>query len=331
MYTGELATRILAFVDNIDPTTASNRARRRRVVADIQEKYDEVWNHRGWRWSVGSASIVVPQGSRIGVLPSDFGIIPKYGGLYIDGQRMHDLSDATMNDIHQGVITASDVGFTLSGFSDADQAGTLLLDTPGPLTATIFYKKRPPLLADRPWTGYPSLAVGAAGVVTTGTHRLKATYITSDGFEHEAGDAISLAVTAQQITATLPDPGPVGEHNVVSVNLYMTIAAGVTNYYKVYNSVNLDVGSLVYSVNVSDANLVLLPLLVNQSTLSRIPPKYHYTVLLPGVRAMRKQSQGDTRDFEKEYRMGLAEMVREERPFQSEVQQLPRWSQYKQW
>lgn len=326
MKTGELAVRIAAFTDNVDAESASTRQRLRRIVQDIQEKYDEVWNHRGWRFSMGTASIVVAGGTRIGLLPSDFATLPRFGGVFVDGQRLRNIADATMRDINQGLLPLSNIGYILGGHSVADGRATIEFDVQGPLTATMYYKRKAPLLAPKPYA--PSVAAGGAGNVN-GSVKYLVVYTTSDGLSHEAGTPVTFVAVNTQTTVTLPDPGPIGEHNVVSMNLYRTTAGG-SAYFKV-NATPLIVGTdTVFLDNNVDGTLVLLPPLVEYNHLAQIPENYHTTVLLPGVRAMRKQSQGDTRDFERAYTRGLAEMVREERPFQSEVQQMPRWTPYPQ-
>lgn len=72
-----------------------------------------------------------------------------------------------------------------------------------------------------------------------------------------------------------------------------------------------------------DADDVTVMDVTTYSGTERIPSQYHNTVLIPGIRARLKKSKGDSRDFQSEYKRGLAYMIARERPRRSSVQRLP--------
>lgn len=61
----------------------------------------------------------------------------------------------------------------------------------------------------------------------------------------------------------------------------------------------------------------------NASKLQFIPVAYHNTVLLPGVVARTKQTEGDMRNWEDRFQRGLSKMVQDERPFKTAVRRMP--------
>lgn len=59
------------------------------------------------------------------------------------------------------------------------------------------------------------------------------------------------------------------------------------------------------------------------SKLQFIPVAYHNTVVMPGVVARIKQTEGDQRNWEERFQRGLSKMVQDERPFKSAVRRVP--------
>lgn len=323
MYEGEWITRGLAFGDNVDPTDADYRPRRRRFLEWCQNTWNDVWNLNDWRWKRTLGTLTFASGSYEAALPDDFGNLPEQGGIFFGGKRIGTVNDQIIQDVQQGGGGGqSPLIVSLAGWSTTLRKPVVQLNVQGPQSLPIYYNKKAPQLADRPWSGLPTVAQGVAGA-RTGTYQVLQTYTTQDGYEHEPSDIATITVAAKKLVITPADPGPLGEHKVKYINLYATVAGGST-FYRLTQILVTSSAVAAYTDDTADGALVLLTPFVETSPMLMVPEDYHHTVLLPGVMAKAKRSKGDTRDWAAEYKGGLAQMQINERPRRETAQRIPR-------
>lgn len=326
MTPGELVTRVLAYTDNVASTDADYRPRRRRILAWLQEIFDEVWQESDWAWKRSNATITVAADEYEATLPVDFGNIPSSGGLFEGESRYEDVSQYWTTGGRQGSILPPTYTYSLYNYSTTSQLPTIQFPSVGPRTLTLYYNRKPPQLADK--LHAPTAANGVAGNVN-GAVRYLVVPITEDGYAQEPSDSLSHTAVSHQVTVTFPDPGPAGQHNVYKFDTYRTIAGGTTTYYKMNGVLDYLFGiDTTFIDNNSDASVLAQPLvfttLTASNVLNQIPSQYHHTVLLPGVISRTRRSKGDTRNWEKDYREGLAKMIAQERQRKSTLQRMPR-------
>lgn len=323
MYEGELITRMMSFGDNVKSTDADYRPRRRRHLQWAQDGYDQVWNAFDWGWKLKRGSLVFPTGSKEAPLPADYGAEPEGGGLFDGPKRLVNMQSQVVQDIQEGAISPgqSSITYAIYGWSDTLQRPVVQLNIAGPLTLVFIYNRKPPYLADKPWDGLPTAAVGAAGALT-GTYQYIQVYETADGYLHEPSDVASVVLAAQRATVTYADPGPVGEHKVKWIRIYRTEAGGADlKLLTRLTYTQAKAAGFVLSDNALDGTLG--EAYVEQSPLVQIPDQYHHTVLLASCMSKAKRSKGDTRDWAKDYQTGLADMIINERPRRSTIQRVP--------
>ena len=135
----------------------------------------------------------------------------------------------------------------------------------------------------------------------------------SDGFRLEEQPWIK--VLAAQWAGGLPTTFTILEQDVTSGG----VGDGIPNI-QFGGTVGVDTS---YDITYLKTSPTLLDTTDLTSRLQFIPVAYHQTVLLPGVVARLKQSEGDSRDWEARYEIGLARMCVSERPRKTTVQQLP--------
>lgn len=323
MYEGEWITRGMSFGDNVDPTDADYRHRRRRFLEWCQNTWNDVWNLNDWRWKRTLGSLVFPAQSYEAPLPDDFGNIPEQGGIFFGTQRIGSVNDQIVQDVQQGGGGGqSPLIVSLAGWSPTLRKTVVQLNVQGPFTLPIYYNKKAPQLADRPWSGLPTVAAGAAGA-RTGTYQVLQTYTTQDGYEHEPSDIATITVAAKKLVVTPADPGPFGEHKVKYINLYATEAGG-SAFYRFVQIAVTSAAVAAYTDDTADGALVLLTPFVETSPMLTVPEDYHHSVLLPGTMAKTKRSKGDTRDWAAEFEAGKARMQINERPRRDTPQRIPR-------
>ncbi len=323
MTPGELATRVLAYTDNVSSTDADYRPRRRRIIAWAQEVVDEVWQAADFPWKRARTTIVVGTGEYEALLPLDFGNIPAEGGVFDGAYRYEDVSQGFTSASREGALLPPTYSYSLYNYSTTSQRPTIQFPSVGPRTVVMYYNRKPPQLADRP---HAPTAVDSAPGNVNGVVRYVITYVTEDGYEHEPGEVLAYTATNDTVTVTLPDPGPAGEHNVKYFKAYRTVAASTGPYQRVY-PITLTFGiDTTFVDNNSDGTLMAngLGALVEYNVLDQIPSQYHHTVILPGVIARTRRSKGDTRNWEADYRDGLKRMIAQERQRKSTIQQVPR-------
>jgi hypothetical protein len=325
MNTGELITRVLNLTENIDAQDADYKPRRRRVLGWVQDIYDEVWEASEWAWKRSRTTISVSAGEYSANLPADFGNIPAEGGVFEGTYRYEDVSQYFTAGSRESSLVPPTYSYSLYNYSNTSNLPTIQFPSVGPRSVIMYDNQKPALLADSPWTGYPTVIDSGAGSLS-GTFLFRATYTTRDGIEHDVRDtrASSLTISSRQYTVTGPDPGPIGEHHVTAVNIYRTTNGTSTPYYRLISFPVDYIGIYVLTDNTSDAALVLLPVLATHNALERIPAQYHHTVLLPGVVSKARRSKGDTRDWAGDFRKGLSRMISQERQRKSTIQRTPR-------
>jgi hypothetical protein len=328
MYEGELITRVMAFGDNVDPTDADYRPRRRRVLQWAQDGWDQAWNAYNFSWKLVrplTPNLIVPVGSYEAPLPDDFGNMPPSGGIFDAPKRLIDVDPQVIADIQQGELSlnGASIAWAIHGWSPTLLKRVVQFNAKGPMNLYMYYNRKPPQLADRPWAGLPTVAAGTAGS-RNGTYQFLVTYTTIDGYEHEPSDIYTIALASKQAVVTLPDPGPLGTHKVKYVNLYGTVAGGALFYRFAQILASTIPAAPTLTNDTSDAALVALPPFVEQSPLMQFPEDYHHTVLLSSVMSKAKRSKGDTRDWKQEFTEGITQMIINERPRQSTMQRIPR-------
>lgn len=317
MYTGELIDRVIKHTENLSTDDADYVAKRVKVLEWAQTCFQEVWNHKPWKFKQQSGTVAIGAGVNYGTVPSDFGNVSELGGAYYGADtELIEVQTQVIDRIKElGQLTDGPTMFSIVGYdTTANQRSLLKVDANGAFNVTLLYEMACPLLADRPTA--PTLAEGAAGS-PNGTYLYKVTYVTKDGYESEPGTvSASITVASKRITVTVPTSGA---YNVASRKIYRTVASG--SVFKLLTTISDD-STTSYSDNTADGSLGAD--LVEVSTLLYVPSTYHFTVLLPGVISKARRVKGDTRDWLGDFNSGLAYMVNREIQRRSAVKRLPK-------
>jgi hypothetical protein len=318
VYTGELIDRTLAHTENLDPSDADYVSRRVKHLEWAQDRYEEVWNLKPWKWKQKVTILSPLAGDNQIIVPDDFGNVSEIGGVYhstttelqeVQAQRIDRLK-------YLNRLAFRPTQFCVVGYdSGANQRSYVKFDAPGPFDVTMLYEMQCPLLSDRPTA--PTLDAAGGGPLPAATYKYRVTYTTADGYESEPGDIASITTTGTTtITLVLPTSGA---HNVAGRTIYRT--AGDGGIFKFLATIGDDT-TTAYTDTTLDASLqaAIIPL----CTLLYIPRTYHFTVMLPGVIAKCRKVKGDTRDWEAEFQKGLAFMVNREIQRRSAVKRMPK-------
>lgn len=314
MFTGELIDRVIANTENLASTDADYAFRRVKVLEWAQDRFDETWNLKPWKWKQKSGTVTVPVSLNYGTVPVDFGNVSELGGVYVSEIEQREVQPQEIDRLQQlGDFGSSPTQFAVIGYDTTNQRSLMKFDSNGAFTATVLYERTCPLLSDRPIA--PTLVEGAAGN-PSGVYLYRVTFVTKDGLESEPGDTATITVVTKHVTVTVPISSA---YNVASRKIYRTAASGTT--YKLLTTISDDT-TTTYDDNVADGSLGAT--LVETCSLMFIPPTYHFTVMLPGVIAKARKVKGDTRDWEADYQKGLAFMVNREIQRRSITKRLPR-------
>jgi hypothetical protein len=231
----------------------------------------------------------------------------------VGDQRIHDYAQAGRAGEHYA--------YSVYG---QDVAGTqqIHVATRAAQSLTLFYEKAPPLLADVP---APVAEAVSGGVnMGDGAFSYRVTFVTATG-ESEGGvvsNEVTLTGGTQRVDLSDIPLGPTG---TTSRKIYRTAANGAV--YKLLTTIANNT-VIVYADDIADISLGAQAPTSNTTAfgLERIPERYHFRVLIPGMRYKVLEDIDDARAKAAlaEYASGVQWMQTRERPRREAVQRMPR-------
>ncbi len=322
MNTVDLLTRTTRFALSIDAEDGDTTKRRERLLQYAQEICDDVHFRYPWAWKKASASVSV-SAAGVGSLPTDFGEIGRDGGVYAGTIMLRAaVSDQPIHDYVQSGVSGERHAYSIFGM---DVAGTqqIHVTTTASQTITLYYEKAPVILADVP---APTVAAEAGGVnIGAGTFSYRVTFVTATG-ESEGG-LVSADVTTTGVQRVSLTDVPLGPTGTTSRKIYRTTNGGSVHKLQGTIANNTatthldDTADISLGANVPTTN-------TTSFGLERIPERYHFRVLIPGMRYKVLEDIDDTRAKAAlaEYASGLTWMQTRERPRRETAQRMPRAS-----
>lgn len=154
MTCSELRDEILTDEDGVSPSDSDASDRGTFILRKIQQLVIDLYGRRKWRWRKRTGSLTFTSGAAD--LPSDFGELGPYGGIFDSGTG-EDLDETDETEIHmlrQRLSTRTDI-FAIYGQNTSSGVQRANIPFNGSFSAAIVYLMAPPTLDydDTPITG----------------------------------------------------------------------------------------------------------------------------------------------------------------------------------